>query len=114
VIPLREGSGTKLKTLEAFAMGVPVISTPVGCEGLEAQTGIHCRVERTPQRFAAGVLDLLANPKQATELAQRARQLVTARYDWEQIALRFEANLQQITRSWFEHTASAIADNDYV
>jgi len=110
VIPLRVGSGTKVKTLEAFAMAVPVIATPVGCEGIEVQPGIHCRVEKTPKRFAAAVLDLLANPQRATELAQHARQLVTTRYDWDQIALQFEENLEQITRSWFELTA--VADDD--
>ncbi|HYJ86792.1 MAG TPA: glycosyltransferase family 4 protein [Pyrinomonadaceae bacterium] len=99
VVPLRVGSGMKLKTLEAFGMGVPVISTSIGCEGLEVENGVHCAVADTPQAFSEGILDLLSRPDHARELAQRARKLVTERYDWKQIASRFEATLEQIANS---------------
>jgi len=96
VIPLRVGGGTKLKTLEAFGMGVPVVSTSVGCEGLEVEAGIHCAIADGPERFAENVLDLLAQPEYADQLAQQARRLVTERYDWQQIASRFESVLNSL------------------
>jgi len=96
VIPLRVGSGMKLKTLEAFGMGVPVVSTPIGCEGLGVESEVHCVVADTVQAFAARTVELLAKPDVAFELAEHARALVTERYDWKQIASSFESNLEQI------------------
>lgn len=96
VIPLRVGSGMKLKTLEAFGMGVPVVSTSIGCEGLEVENGIHCAVADTAQTFAEQAVELLARPERARELAQSAWQLVAKSYDWKQIATEFESSLERI------------------
>ncbi len=96
VIPLRVGRGMKLKTLEAFGMGVPVVSTSVGCEGLDVESGVHCAIAETSTRFAEAIIDLLEEPTGSDELAERARQLACKRYDWRQIAARFETNLEQV------------------
>jgi glycosyltransferase involved in cell wall biosynthesis len=96
VIPLLVGSGMKLKTLEAFGMGVPVVSTSVGCEGLEVESGVHCAIADTPDAFAEQALQLLAKPERALELARRARQFATERYDWKNIAPEFDRQLVQI------------------
>jgi glycosyltransferase involved in cell wall biosynthesis len=83
-VPLDTGGGTRLKILEAFAAGLPVVSTPVGAEGLDV---IHGRdIWLAPRaRFAEGVVHLLTNGTRAATLAARARQLVTDRYDWSAI-----------------------------
>lgn len=80
-VPLQSGGGTRLKILEAFAAGVPVVSTPVGCEGIEAIPGSHLAVAE-PADFAAVVTRLLEQPHKARVLAVRARTLAREKYDW--------------------------------
>jgi glycosyltransferase involved in cell wall biosynthesis len=80
-VPLESGGGTRLKILEAFAAGVPVISTPVGCEGIDAMPGGHLAVADRAD-FAAATIRLLARPDRARVLAVRARALVRESYDW--------------------------------
>ncbi len=86
-VALDSGGGTRLKILEAFAAGLPVVSTPVGCEGIDATHGEHLWIADRDQ-FATAVLDALAAPALATEFAERGRQLARAKYDWSAIGLR--------------------------
>ncbi len=80
-VALDSGGGTRLKILEAFAAGLPVVSTPVGCEGIEASHGEHLWVAHYHQ-FAAGVTAVLADPAAATARAANARRLAVTSYDW--------------------------------
>lgn len=82
VVPIRVGGGTRLKIMDAFASGIPVVSTPVGCEGIEARDGHHLLVREDPASFADAVLTLLKDPDQRARLAANARRLVEERYDW--------------------------------
>jgi glycosyltransferase involved in cell wall biosynthesis len=82
VVPMRMGSGVRLKVLEAMAAGVPVVSTRMGLEGVAAVPGEHVLLADDPPAFAAAVLRLLADPALAARLAARARELVEERYDW--------------------------------
>lgn len=82
VAPLRAGGGTRVKILEAMAVGRPVVSTSVGCEGLEVTDGEHIRIADTPQAFANGVSDVLRNRSLAVRLSENARRLVESSYDW--------------------------------
>jgi sugar transferase (PEP-CTERM/EpsH1 system associated) len=86
VVPLRIGSGTRLKVLEAMAAGVPLVSTTLGLEGIAAQPGEHALVADDAAAFAAAVARLLASPDRRQQLAARARALVEARYDWARLA----------------------------
>lgn len=88
VVPLRVGAGTRLKILEAFALGRPVVSTSVGCEGLEVVNGGHLLVADEPATFARSCLDLLRDPDLRAQLVQRGRALVERRYSWESIRRR--------------------------
>jgi glycosyltransferase involved in cell wall biosynthesis len=83
-VPLDAGGGTRLKILEAFAAGLPVVSTPVGAEGLDVIHGRDIWLAARA-RFADGVVQLLKNRQQAAALAAHARQLVIDRYDWSAI-----------------------------
>jgi len=96
VLPLRFGSGMKLKTLEAFAMGVPVVSTPVGVEGIDAEDGVHCAVAETADTFAARILQFLSNQEAGRQIAQFARALVDQKYSWKSLMLQLEAELVEI------------------
>ncbi len=91
VAPLRMGSGTRFKLLEAMAMGSPVVSTHIGAEGLAVQDGVHLRLADTAGEFASAVLDLLADECARQELAANARRLVREHYDWSAIIPRVEA-----------------------
>ena len=85
VVPLLVGGGTRLKILEALAMGKAVVSTSLGCEGIEAQSGDTIYLEDTPETFAQRVVELLNQPELAKQLGARGRNLVVERYDWNRI-----------------------------
>jgi polysaccharide biosynthesis protein PslH len=80
-VPLLSGGGVRVKILEAMAMGLPVVSTTVGCEGLEVQDGTHLLVADTAKDFARACATLLQDKELARKLAQNARQLILKRYD---------------------------------
>jgi glycosyltransferase involved in cell wall biosynthesis len=82
VVPLLAGGGTRLKILEAMALGTPVISTSKGAEGLDATDGKHLLIADTPDQFAEKTVRLLQEPELRLTLAHNARQLVLDKYDW--------------------------------
>ncbi len=81
VCPILSGSGMRVKLLEAFAAGIPAVSTGVGAEGLVTRNGEECLLADTPEEFAARVLELLSDERRAAELAERARALVVSQKD---------------------------------
>jgi polysaccharide biosynthesis protein PslH len=82
VAPLRAGGGTRLKVLEAMALGRAVVSTTVGCEGLDVRDGSEIVIADDPVEFAHRVLELLRDPARRAQLACQARALIERRYDW--------------------------------
>lgn len=88
VVPLRAGGGTRLKILEAMALGRPIVSTTVGCEGLAVKNGEHLFVADTPELFARHVLTLLKDKQKWLQITRQARALAVNSYDWDMIAQR--------------------------
>jgi sugar transferase (PEP-CTERM/EpsH1 system associated) len=86
IVPLRVGGGTRLKVLEAMSMGKAIVSTSLGCEGLDIHPGRHLLVADQPQAFAEKVVSLIRDAKGRRELGAAARSLVKSRYDWRDIA----------------------------
>lgn len=86
VVPLRIGGGTRLKILEAMALGRPVVSTSVGAEGLDVVDGEHILIADSPREFAQKTVRLLEDSALYDHVATKARQLVVAHYDWDTIA----------------------------
>jgi glycosyltransferase involved in cell wall biosynthesis len=86
VVPLRVGGGTRLKILDALSMRKAIISTAVGCEGLEVAHGEHLLVADEPQAFAAQVVSVLRDRALARRLGAAGRMLVERRYEWRVIA----------------------------
>jgi GT2 family glycosyltransferase len=80
VCPILSGSGVRVKLLEAFAAGIPVVSTAVGAEGLAAADGRFCALADSPEAFAAHVAELFSNPPAAAAMAARARAEVEANW----------------------------------
>jgi sugar transferase (PEP-CTERM/EpsH1 system associated) len=86
VVPLRAGGGTRLKILEAMALGRPVVSTSIGCEGLDVVDGQHLLIADHPKQFAEKTVRLLTDRALYQRIVAEARQLAVARYDWGVIA----------------------------
>jgi polysaccharide biosynthesis protein PslH len=96
IVPLRAGSGTRLKILEAMALGRPVVSTTIGCAGLDVVDGEHLLIADTAAEFAEATTRLLADRSLREQIAANARDLVVQRYDWDGIAehlMRIHAGL---------------------
>ncbi|MCC7154708.1 MAG: glycosyltransferase [Bryobacterales bacterium] len=81
VCPILSGSGVRVKLLEAFAAGIPSVSTTVGAEGLTTSDGSICRLADDPAPFARAVVELLQDPREAAAMAARAREYVVRHRD---------------------------------
>ena len=101
VVPLRVGGGTRLKILDAWAMGKAVVSTAAGCEGLEAIDGENILIRDDPAAFAAAVRLVLSDPDLRCRLGDAARRTAEDRYDWRVIGRTLIPSLESLitTRS---------------
>jgi glycosyltransferase involved in cell wall biosynthesis len=91
VVPLLFASGVRMKILEAWARGVPVVATPQAAEGLEADDGRELLLARGPEDFAAALRLLTLEARLAPSLVARGRELLAARHHPEQVAARLSA-----------------------
>lgn len=96
VIPVREGGGTRIKILEAMALGTPVVATLKGAEGLDVTPGQDVMIAHEPGEFAAQVIRLLGDPALRRQLAANGRRLVEQRYDWTSIGQRFMELIEDV------------------
>jgi polysaccharide biosynthesis protein PslH len=90
VVPLRLGGGTRLKIVEAMAMGKAIVSTTLGAEGIEAMAGRDILIEDQPAAFAEAVNHLLRNPDRCRQIGESARQMALQRYAWSEAARSLE------------------------
>lgn len=98
VVPLRMGGGSRLKILEAFAAGRPVVSTSTGAEGIDVIDGVHLLLADSPEDFSRAVLKLLDDRDLYEKLRVNARRLVGEKYDWPVLALKFETAIERATK----------------
>jgi sugar transferase (PEP-CTERM/EpsH1 system associated) len=98
IVPLRAGSGVRVKILNALAMEIPVVSTSVGAEGLDVSDGEHLLIADTAQEFAEAVAKLFQNAQLARSLGENGRKLVCAKYSWDAVGERllsvYRSNLE--------------------
>jgi glycosyltransferase involved in cell wall biosynthesis len=96
VVPLRLGGGTRLKIVEAMAMGKAVVSTSLGAEGIEAIHGRDILIADAPEDFASAVNRLLTEPQLAAQVGRSARQLAETRYAWSAAARALEGFYREV------------------
>lgn len=99
IIPLRQGGGTRLKILEAMAAGVPVVSTSIGAEGIEAVPGKHLLIADEPFEFANVVGQVLGDDSLNRNLRTAARDLVEEKYSWKKISVLFSDIIESVAYS---------------
>ena len=99
IVPLRIGGGTRLKILEAWAMGKAVLSTSIGAEGLPAVDGENIAIADTPETLAERAVALLDDAKVVARLGAAGRYIAEERFAWRRVA---EALLQA-----YEETVSS-------
>ena len=98
VVPLRIGSGTRLKILEAMAAEVPVVSTRLGCEGLDVRHGVHLLLADDPSEIAEAIDRLICSVETRSRLTQSARALVTNHYDWAVIGAKLRVIYNELVQ----------------
>lgn len=98
VAPYRYGEGTKLKVLEAMASGVPVVSTKIGCQGINVRDGEHLLVAETAEDFTDRVVGLLRSATRRQEIGTRARGLIEQEYAWTKIVGALESKLSEVVK----------------
>jgi glycosyltransferase involved in cell wall biosynthesis len=96
VCPVLSGSGVRVKLLEAFASGIPVVSTRLGAEGLTSQDGELCALADDAAGFAERILRLFSDEGAALDMARRARLEVEANWDSGTITRRLAASYRQL------------------
>ena len=84
IVPVRAGGGMRVKILDAWMWGIPVVSTMIGAEGIDIVPGENIIIADEPRAFADGVVRLVADPVAGEQLATHGRAWVEERYDWRQ------------------------------
>jgi len=96
VVPLRSGSGTRIKIFEAMAMGKAVVSTTLGAEGLPVRHGENIILADEPADFAHCVIELLRDPDRRAQLGDAARRLVEESYGWPAVGAQFDSIIRSV------------------
>jgi len=98
LVPLRVGGGTRLKILDAWAMGKAVVSTSIGCEGLKTRQDENIVIADTPELFAGQVIQLLHDPERVRRLGDAARRTAVDHYSWNSLGDRMLEEYHRLLR----------------
>jgi polysaccharide biosynthesis protein PslH len=92
-LPITVGSGTRLKIIEAFAVGRPVVSSAKGVEGIDAVDGTHLLIRDQPEHMAQAVVDLWKSPSMRAQICKSALELTRLYYSWSAATDRIATSL---------------------
>lgn len=96
VAPIYGGGGTRYKNLEAFASGLPVVTTSIGIRGTDAKDGEEVVIRDTPETITQAAVELLADKKLYEKIARNAKKMVEDKYDWDPIAQKLSQIYQEL------------------
>jgi len=96
IVPLFAGGGTRLKVLEAMAMGIPIVSTSIGAQGINYTDGVNVCIADDAKMFYEKVIYMLKEKEIAEAIASSARELVTSTYSWDSIGKKLEYVYEKI------------------
>jgi glycosyltransferase involved in cell wall biosynthesis len=99
VLPIRVGTGIRMKTLHAMAMAKPIVSTPLGVQGIDVTDGRHALVADSSESFASAVERALEDADLRERLGRNARSLMESNHDWSTILAALEDHYREIQRS---------------
>jgi glycosyltransferase involved in cell wall biosynthesis len=103
VVPLLHGGGTRMKILEAIALGTPVVATRKGAEGLDLTDGDDILIADTAEEFADATIRLMCDDAFHARIAGRAWETVAARYNWDRIGREMRATIARLTDGAIQH-----------
>ena len=104
IAPIFSGGGTRIKILEAWAYGIPVVSTTVGCEGLGAVDGQTLMIADTPELFARRCVEMILHPDMSRDLSERAFTYAKSHFAWSNLEPILDEAIASAARC---HRASA-------
>lgn len=105
VVPIRVGGGTRLKILDAMAMGKAIVSHPIGAEGLDVADGKDIVIAEDPELFAKSVVELVRDVQKRTAISAQARKSVVEKYSWSTIIPKMEQFYREIAERKREKTS---------
>ena len=110
VVPITVGGGTRLKILDAMAMGKAIVSTSIGCEGISVADGREIIIADSPEVFAAKIGQLLHDPDLACKIGENARKTVMSTYSWKKIAPELTSVYAKLARIKRQRNQDATAN----
>jgi len=97
VVPIRVGGGMRLKILEAMAMGIPVVSTSIGCEGIAVENKKNILIADNAKAFAENIIRIMKKELDVVNLVEKGFELIKSRYSWQKIAEQYECIYQEVS-----------------
>ena len=99
IVPLRIGGGTRLKILEAMASGVPVVSTSIGAEGLDAKNNEQLLIADSPREFAEKVISIMEDKELEMRLGGEGRKFVEEKYNWKIVGDKLNGTYRKVVNN---------------
>jgi len=96
VVPLNMGGGTRLKVVEALSMKKPIVTTSIGCEGIDVENDHHLLIRDDPEAFAEAVVRLMNDKALSRRITEAGNEMVIRTYDWGVIGSSIDKALEQI------------------
>jgi glycosyltransferase involved in cell wall biosynthesis len=96
IVPIQVGGGTRLKILDAWSMGTPVVSTSLGCEGLETVDGENIVIRDDPGQFAEAVIAIVRDPARGGRIGSAGRETAEKLYGWDAITRRLADHYEEL------------------
>jgi glycosyltransferase involved in cell wall biosynthesis len=98
IVPLHAGGGMRVKILDAWSWGLPIISTTIGAEGIDIESGKDMLIADTAEAFAQAVIQVLKDPGLAQRLGETGRQTVETKYNWQTVYMAWDEVYQELVR----------------